>query len=201
MNLSAEDKWAKYMAMKEDGADVRAGSVCGRICQRLIDWQFETNHVLTDSNKEKAAIVPKEVIEGIVASELLTGQQENYDKMLACWTNVCASDVFQEFKHGRFRHVLHLLANGYISVGKAAQVIAELAHSGESSEHPELNMLFDEDVSWRERFESASEEVIRLKKLLNDHNISIPKPCEHQHLKWADGEALKQQCIDCGLVF
>lgn len=27
------------------------------------------------------------------------------------------------------------------------------------------------------------------------------KPCEHQRLKWADGEQLKQRCEDCGLIF
>lgn len=44
------------------------------------------------------------------------------------WSEVCKSEVFQELKHGQYRPVLQLLQNQQISVGKAAQAIAELAH-------------------------------------------------------------------------
>jgi hypothetical protein len=44
------------------------------------------------------------------------------------WAKVCASEVFQELKHGKYREVMFLLQQGEISIGKAAEAIAELAH-------------------------------------------------------------------------
>lgn len=44
------------------------------------------------------------------------------------WKDVCASEVFQELKHGKFRQVLLMLQDQQLSVGKAAESIAEIAH-------------------------------------------------------------------------
>src|SRR5689334_2802699 len=85
--------------------------------------------------------------------------RESYDKMLANWKNVCASDIFQELKHGFCRQVLHMLADGQISVGKAAQTIAEHAHSGDHSTLPPLpeHEYADSNdaISWKDRAEAA----------------------------------------------
>ena len=47
------------------------------------------------------------------------------------WKNVCSSEVFQELKHGKYRHVLLLLQDQQISIGKCAQAIAEIANGVE----------------------------------------------------------------------
>jgi type I site-specific restriction endonuclease len=52
----------------------------------------------------------------------------SYQLQMERWKDVCASEVFQELKHGKFKLVLHLLQNQEISVGKCAEAIAEIAH-------------------------------------------------------------------------
>lgn len=55
-------------------------------------------------------------------------QQDNSRLAAERWKEVCSLEVFSELKHGKFRHVLTMLQNQIISVGKAAQSIAEIAH-------------------------------------------------------------------------
>lgn len=65
------------------------------------------------------------------------------------WKQICESDVFQELKHGKYRGVMQLLQDGEISVGKAAQAIAEIAH-GVTPVLPDYE-LRDGELSWKEQ--------------------------------------------------
>ncbi len=81
------------------------------------------------------------------------------------WKKVVATEVFQDLKHGRFRDILDLLADGEISVGKASQSIVERAGGIEPS-LPALQTAFADDLSWRERYEAmAKEKDARIKEL------------------------------------
>lgn len=83
-------------------------------------------------------------LESKAAEESLTQRlndaiHENYRHDQERWKQICESEVFQDLKHGRFRHVLYLLANQQISVGKCAEAIAEIAH-GVSPQLPEYEV-------------------------------------------------------------
>lgn len=119
--------------------------------------------------------------------------REAHTKMLANWGNVCESAVFQELKHGKYRDVLHALQDGAISVGKAAQTIAERAHCGEDSGMPPFTPTLSDDVSWKERAEAAESRLTQLEGALrlirnlamyeNHHNelghyVRIQRECD-----------------------
>ena len=80
------------------------------------------------------------------------------------WKAVCDTDVFQELKHGKYRDILELLSDGEISIGKAAQSIAERANGIEPSLPP--HTLDDEScISWKDRYDKLKAEY--------DENLKI----------------------------
>ena len=50
-----------------------------------------------------------------------------YEEHMRIWKEVVSTDVYQDLKHGKFRDIMNLLADGEISIGKAAESIAERA--------------------------------------------------------------------------
>lgn len=90
-----------------------------------------------------------------------------YQQGFEQWKKVCASEVFQELKHGKYRDILMLLQDGEISVGKAAQSIAELA-GGVEPLLPVLSPFVDDDKSWKERYEELKAVVDSTRDSLRD---------------------------------
>jgi hypothetical protein len=71
------------------------------------------------------------------------------------WKRVCASDVYQDLKHGAYRDIMGLLSDGEISIGKAAEAIAERC-GGIEPFLPDWNPPEqDADLSWRERHDKS----------------------------------------------
>ena len=85
-----------------------------------------------------------------------------YEEHMRLWKEVVSTDVYQDLKHGKFRDILNLLADGEVSVGKAAQSIVERAGGIE----PRLPaQTFDSDLSWKERYDKLKAEF--------DENLKI----------------------------
>jgi hypothetical protein len=52
--------------------------------------------------------------------------REEYEKRMEIWRRIVKEPLFQFLKHGPGRHILYLLANEEISLGKCAEAITEL---------------------------------------------------------------------------
>ena len=82
-----------------------------------------------------------------------------YQRESENWKQVCASDVFQELKHGKYRDIMTLLSDGEISVGKAAEAIAERA-GGVEPFLPDWNPPeHDAELSWKERYDKLKASI------------------------------------------
>lgn len=89
----------------------------------------------------------------------------HYEKGREVWKDVVSTDVYQELKFGKFRDILNLLADGEISVGKAAESIVQRAAGIEPS-LPEWTYTSDDlDLSWKERYDELKSEF--------DENLKI----------------------------
>jgi hypothetical protein len=79
-----------------------------------------------------------------------------YEKERAIWKEVVSTEVFQDLKHGKFKDIMYLLADGEISVGKAAEAITERA-AGIEPRLPESTLT--DDRSWKERYDELKAAV------------------------------------------
>jgi hypothetical protein len=82
-----------------------------------------------------------------------------YQRESENWKHVCASDVFQDLKHEKFRDIMTLLADGEISVGKAAEAIVERASGVEPFLPTVIYSEVDADLSWRERYDKLKASI------------------------------------------
>ncbi len=79
-----------------------------------------------------------------------------YEEHMKIWKEVVSTEVFQDLKHGQYRDILNLLADGEISVGKCAESIVERAAGIE----PLLpNPTTENDMSWKERYDELKEQT------------------------------------------
>ena len=91
--------------------------------------------------------------------------RRSHDLNMEVWKAVVDTDVYQDLKHGKFRDIMNLLADGEISIGKAAESIAERA-GGIEPRLPERTYLADDaDLSWKERYDALKAEF--------DENLKI----------------------------
>jgi len=78
-----------------------------------------------------------------------------HDYSMAVWKGVVSTDVYQDLKHGAYRDIMNLLSDGEISVGKAAQSIAERAAGIE----PALPApTAENNKSWKEMYDELKAE-------------------------------------------
>ena len=94
--------------------------------------------------------------------------KSSYAKGLEVWKAVVSTDVYQDLKHDKFRDIMTLLADGEISVGKAAQSIVERA-GGIEPRLPEYDTSqWVDDKSWKERHDELKAEIYHLHQQLEN---------------------------------
>ena len=92
--------------------------------------------------------------------------RRSHDLNMEVWKAVVDTDVFQDLKHGKYRDILDLLADGDISVGKAAEAIAERAGGLQPILPPyDFENWQNDDRSWKERYDALKAEF--------DENLKI----------------------------
>ncbi len=96
-----------------------------------------------------------------------------YEEHMKIWKAVVSTEVFQDLKHGQYRDILNLLADGEISVGKCAEAIVERA-AGIEPLLPACDLSqYNDDMSWKEQFEALKK---RTDSEINGVLELIPNP-------------------------
>ncbi len=107
----------------------------------------------------------------------------HYEKGREVWKTVVSTEVYQDLKFGKYRDILNLLADGEISVGKAAESIVERA-GGIEPRLPESTLR--DDRSWKERYEELAlklqadkDDFLDLNEYWNGGNGAAVDACQH----------------------